>query len=133
MALTNTHFYDGQLKERLKELGPHLQRARSIPRERKLKAFAEIEGMLYSGGCARINLRTIANYARSGGSNFDPSNGYDAIDVLWLCYELVCLKKDDVLPILAMQLEDVSQGQCPQGRTHRLLQVVCPFQEYLPA
>jgi hypothetical protein len=132
MALLNTHFYDGQLGDRLREIEVHLQRACLIPKDRKLSAFDELDGMITKRGSARHNLHSvIQSYRHSTNANYDQSNRYDASDMLWLCYELIRTNRDDVLPILEMQLEDMSSGMCSQGRTHRLLQVVCPFQEFL--
>lgn len=128
MALLSTHHYDGNLKARLQELKPHFDRARSIPIDRKMKAFQEIYSAMRNP-YAKQNIKMLCY---PGGANYDPSNQYDASDVLWLCYEIVKSGAEDALPVLETQLAEVSLGSCSQGRTHRLFQVVSSMAEFLP-
>jgi len=55
--------------------------------------------------------------------NYDGANKVDASDLL---ANILSEKYDDIIDILEEQLEDVFLlGQCPQGRTTRLLQILC--------
>jgi len=55
--------------------------------------------------------------------NYDVANKVDASDLL---ANILSEKYDDIIDILEEQLEDVFLlGQCPQGRTTRLLQILC--------
>lgn len=73
-------------------------------------------------------------------ANYDPTNDVYADDVLWLCGKILtghtrqCLSnKNDFVKELAMNLEDMRFGDCPQGRTTRLLQVMFSFEEFILA
>jgi hypothetical protein len=60
--------------------------------------------------------------------NFDPTNQLFADNLLFkICY--IAKTNDDIvediIKMLALQLEDMGTGFCPQGRTTRLYQILC--------
>ena len=64
--------------------------------------------------------------------NYDPTNELYAEDLLYLCYELcIKVKEPDFDAVFIDKLNEMNTGMCPQGRTHRLLEVVMTFQEFL--
>lgn len=58
-------------------------------------------------------------------ANFDSSNNIWADDLLVLC--LPHLDNPDFREAMTEQLNDMRTGFCPQGRTHRLYQLVKAF------
>lgn len=72
-------------------------------------------------------LNTIINSFKSQ-SNFDPTNRLNADDLLYLCYEKICIQSDlDFEDLLKIQLVEMNSGLCPQGRTTRLFQILIPY------
>ena len=74
------------------------------------------------------NLNTIvSDFSRFGRNinspNYDPSNNYYACELLLLSSYI--LKRDEELyPLFFEQIDDMSTGMCPPGRTTRLLQFI---------
>jgi hypothetical protein len=141
MEQLNTHHYDGNLRELIDIVGPHINRASLIPRDRKLLSFVILRRTLLADRsfdrAAGMALNTIiTTYERHGrirgGGNYDPSNDLYADDLLYLLYEIV-MKKGvaDTGVIINQQLSDMLSGMCAQGRTHRLFQLVWALREYL--
>jgi hypothetical protein len=58
--------------------------------------------------------------------NYDPTNQICALDILKL-FTPTLLANKDFLVELEVQLMDMTTGSCPQGRTHRLLQLLVAF------
>lgn len=58
-------------------------------------------------------------------ANHDPSNSLCADDLIVACWEH--RMNEDFMRELEAQLEDMRTGFCPQGRTHRLFQLLAAF------
>lgn len=141
MRGTDTHSYDGQLASRRREIEGMLAKAFAHTREEKLAMLAKLSGHLRSSLCftpsSGANLTTIIRdfEQNNAAPNYDPTNNLFAIDLLWLCADL-CFSttkevSDEVSMLINIQLDEMSSGMCPQGRTTRLMQVVSSFAEYL--
>lgn len=126
--LTETHFYDGQLGTAKATLEVDLIRASQKTSEEKLAAFGLLRSLIPKETHHNFDI-IVRDFIRSGrtkGANHDPTNDLHADDLLYLCSELA---GDPVMiELLTTQLVDMSTGICPQGRTHRLLQVLWALQ-----
>lgn len=124
MAKTDTHTYDGQLKP---ELIPELAIVATFPLNQKKQCGAELIQQFISKPSNPTALNFLKQIVQAMGTkaNIDPSNGLIADDLICLCWKF----KDDskFLLELEIQLIDMATGFCPQGRTHRLFQILLPF------
>lgn len=136
---TDTHTYDGQLKNRLAEIKSFLDEASKMSKEEKLDRFYKLKSFLKCNPQADTFLSGIIRDYETGnhGANHDPTNNIHAEDLLVLCFNL-CFRSakspeiaEEVSSLLSLQLEDMATGYCPQGRTTRLVQVVLSFSEFL--
>lgn len=118
----NTHAYDGQLK--FTEISGWNQ-VISLPIEEKQRRGKElIVAAEKLCPLAQHHLSIIVNSIGTG-ANYDPSNQISADDLISLCF---CHRDNsDFLSMLELQLIDMRTGFCPQGRTHRLFQLLLAF------
>jgi len=122
MEKLNTHFYDGNLKERLEKIKPELDRVQQKSREEKATMYLNVLHRIREPQ-ARANLMAlIRDFTTNANSNFDTSNSFSADDLMCIIAEK--LDWEDTLAMLETQLVEMSSGMCPQGRTHRLFQIV---------
>lgn len=145
---TETHTYDGKLLDRLTDFKSYFEEASSKVLEDKSKMFDSIaeEIRLYErteGKEISIHyINRIKQDMMKPGRlpNYDSTNFVYADDILWLCGRILfCLprKSDyktdmrDVINELVENLADMRSGDCPQGRTTRLLQVLFSFEDVL--
>lgn len=121
----NTHNYDGKLH--ITDL-PQLLVIKELPLDQKRQRGLEL---LEAAKVKKINKRAIS-YLRKiissmgSTSNIDSTNKLVADDLICLCWE----HKDNpiFLSNLEDQLIDMRTGFCPQGRTHRLFQILLAFE-----
>ncbi|CAN5887102.1 hypothetical protein BH23THE1_BH23THE1_34160 [soil metagenome] len=129
----NVHIFDGQLLNTKAFISTHLSIASAVSNEDKLLSFERLRSQLRPNP----NINTIINdfivYGHENGPNYDPSNDLYlyADDLLYICAELVQkLPQNETLKfLLNEQFIHMSTGMCPQGRTHRLFQIVLAFIE----
>ena len=132
MDKLNTHYYDGKLVDTVPV------DVKNIPDVQKLERIRALQAMLPQlvklTPQAIHNLNTIVeDYASAGGANnHDSTNGLKAEELLCMIHGLMTVnaadeKRKDVAVLLADQLHEMSSGMCPQGRTHRLYQVILCF------
>lgn len=89
------------------------------PRQDKQKLFTSLQTILCPEAKQMVELMKLNR-------NIDPINQYDASDILF--HLLIKGKGDDLYLNLNEQLTDMFRlGQCPQGRTIRLLSLVNAF------
>lgn len=95
----------------------------------KVKLFSTVRNQLKRER-AKHMLDVIMNDMKhntgTSTKNYDPSNKVNCTDVL----AAILTKKDNsfIIPLLDEQLEDMyNLGQCPQGRSTRLLQLYILF------
>lgn len=130
MESLNVHFFDGQLKNIYEIFSQDFSRVRNL-KEEKLTEFEKLreEILAEKNNQSIINLDIIINTFKNGGmENYDASNNVYACDILYLICELINnsdeeLKKE-YISLLISQLEEMSGGLCPPGRTTRLFQVL---------
>lgn len=118
----NTHSYDGQLlASRLHGLDAIQKLDLETKREYGLALIAIME----RSPVAMHFLKQIVSDIGTA-ANFDPTNHLVADDLIGLCW----LYRDnpDFVSMLEGQLIDMATGFCPQGRTHRLYQIILAFQ-----
>jgi hypothetical protein len=132
MNMTETHAYDGKLRKDMSiELSDELLNITEISLESKCLVFIQLKKILEKRNNFKNNavkyFDAIANDCKGNRSNnYDASNNLYADDLLYICAKhlLNTLNSGDILDILIVQLQEISLGSCPQGRTHRLLQIV---------
>jgi methyltransferase-like protein len=97
------------------------------PQEIKLTFIRELQKRIPAESIQAINNFQII----SSQNVYDPSNKIYVFDLLYIVEDL-CRKYEDcsdIIKVLVEQLEDMSTGLCPQGRTTRLYQIVFSFME----
>lgn len=116
----NTHSYDGKLDKKLIE---EIQAVDATHQE-LLDCGEEILTFI-NNPIAKKFLNDIINSIDMP-ANYDPTNNIRAENILFLIGKY----KDnpDCIAVLEAQLIDMATGACPQGRTHRLFQVLMSFQ-----
>jgi len=120
MSLLDTHYYDGKLP--VAELKREIDRVAALSREMKVVACTSLLNLDMDPRQKR-NLETIIlDFRDASRTNYDPTNDLDAGDLLYLCYERIA--DADFVALFLLQLQDMSTGMCPQGRTTRLFQVL---------
>lgn len=118
----NVHYYDTHwvINNYMKNMCCHAL-------DRKLSFIDDLKKRLSSiSPLAQSNFNTIASE-----NVYDPSNNIHVFDLLYII-EDVCRKYEDcsdIIKALTEQLEDMSTGMCPQGRTTRLYQIIYSFME----
>lgn len=115
--MVDTHTFDGKLD---KNLILSLSEVSKLSNEEKREKCNIL--------CKYINndkMKIIINDAGRE-SNYDKSNDIHAADLLYICVDFSTNK--DFIELLRIQLTDMNTGFCPQGRTHRLFQLIMAFQ-----
>lgn len=123
LSPTDTHSYDGKLDTR------HYTVC-SCSRAEKMKGLKHLESALKmrGGWCEKAVSAIVTDYESGSRSNYDTANKLDAGELLYQCYRLWQSDRcADVEPLLVAQLNEMSSGMCPQGRTTRLWQVLFTF------
>lgn len=122
----NTHTYDGNLAHELLH-HPLLTLVHNWTREQKFKCGLELLLLIRTQSKPNRSLRFLKGIISSIGTsaNIDTSNNLIADDLLCLAWLL--RNEESFLSELQVQLIDMATGFCPQGRTHRLFQVILAF------
>lgn len=129
MLKTDTHYYDGNLIPRKAEVQHFIDLSKSVTKDEQFRSLNTLRDELEKMGevftpNARNNLNTIIqDHSTNPHNNYDHSNDYNVVDLLYGCY-IVYEKNKDILPLLAIQLDEMSSGMCPAGRTHRIFQIL---------
>jgi hypothetical protein len=118
--MTDTHAYDGLLS--IKQLS-NLIDVQELSLEQKKERGNELANILQNPTALKY-LREIITCIGSS-SNFDSSNNMSADDLIALCW--IYRYNPNFINELEIQLSDMSSGFCPQGRTHRLFQLILAF------
>ena len=139
----NTHFFDGKMGAMLKVIQPEIARAHNIPQKEKLQAFDKLLAVLRPHAlmtpaalrCFDAVYRDTVSHpgqTHAANQNYDPVNKLHAEDLLYLLYEKVVEESsEEHAALLAVQLEEMATGLCPQGRTTRFLQVLLMLRDDL--
>jgi len=134
----NTHYFDGNIKYAIEILQPDIERIAKI-RERR-QGYQQIFKMVKVQRpypTVLSNLNQIINAYQAAGRtekspNYDPVNKLYACDLLYLVYEKIYYdENDEYMDLLICQLEEMSTGMCPQGRTTRLIQILVMLRDDL--
>jgi hypothetical protein len=128
----NVHYFDGQLKEMYGIFSQDFLRVRNL-REEKILEFQKLQELLISKNASQLSMKflnmIIQTFIRNGRENYDSSNDVYACDILYLICENMNKsssdeEKEEYLSLLISQLEEMTGGACPPGRTTRLFQVL---------
>jgi hypothetical protein len=119
----NTHNYDGKLNI---DLLPELITIKSLDINIKKERCQDIRNIAINI-FDNISIKYMDIIINSIGtsSNIDTSNGLIAGDLLTLCW--LYRHNTNFMNELNIQLKDMHSGSCPQGRTHRLFQLLLAF------
>ena len=129
----DVHIFDGQLLYSKSLILPHLQIAALVSNEDKLAAFGQLKLQLDPNPNFDTIVNDFMSIGHSPGPNYDPTNELYADDLLYLCACLVQKMplNETLIFLLNEQLVQMSTGMCPQGRTHRLMQIIMTFEQFL--
>ena len=118
--MTDTHIYDGQID---RQLLPMLEVVKDLPIEEKKNRGLQIMEHVNNEIAQRFLMGIIDSMETP--ANYDPTNNLNADDLICLCWEL--RQNESFIENLIIQLIDMGTGFCPQGRTHRLFQILLAF------
>lgn len=127
MSKLNTHYYDGKLQNT--QLETLLNSIYNLSKETKSRAFIELRQKLtelttFDQEARRNYDIIIYDFHHQNHKNYDHSNNLHADDLLCL---ISTKNSIDLLELLCLQLKEMTGGMCPQGRTHRLYQIIVAF------
>ncbi len=120
--MTDTHSYDGLLSTT--QLS-NLIDVQKLSIEQKKERGNDLCNIIKNS----VALKYLHEIISSIGSNqnFDPTNNISADDLIALCW--LYRHNPNFIDELEIQLSDMTTGFCPQGRTHRLFQLVLAFNQ----
>jgi len=121
MSKTDTHTYDGKIAIELRGL----EEASTLSVEEKKERCKLLLDFKINEVAQRFMKQMINDIGTP--ANYDGTNKLCADDLLVLCAKYD--KNEDFLQNLEIQLQDMHTGFCPQGRTHRLYQLLLAFEE----
>jgi len=120
----NVHEFDGKLSYTPLENG-----AKILSVDDKIILIQEFrEDLTQYCAISAINLILYTLSKDDSSDNYDPDNKINSadllVDILILAREKELLSIDNLIPLIEEQLSDIFLlGQCPQGRSTRLLQI----------
>jgi hypothetical protein len=123
----NTHEYDGKIDiSQLPDLIIMKQLTIEQKKQRGMELLFSVNNKI-NATAYKFLQRIVDSIGTS--ANIDNTNGLVADDLICICW----VYRDN--PIFIMELEyqllDMATGFCPQGRTHRLFQILLAFYNYL--
>jgi hypothetical protein len=138
---TNTHDYDGKLnvhllvqsiQEQQKDISPALITEKIYLFTRLIEDLKLNPNLANKYRMTAIQAVNIISRSIRQQANFDASNGLFADDVLYIvCKKIEKSRNSDALIYLAEQLSDIiTSGQCAQGRSTRIFQVLYTMDNY---
>lgn len=144
LTLTNdTHHYDYNLVDKKKSLSYIFSKVIHTDKITKYDAFVILKDILRKQSTYTVstqtNINTIitdfVNLGHSIGPNYDNTNDLYADDLLYILYILVQTiteidVKTDLIDLINIQLDEMNSGMCASGRTHRLFQIICAYEDY---
>ncbi len=144
----NTHFFDGKLPTFTSSLNDvsvsqdiesDISRAALVSKGNKTECFYQLEEKVrnysllknraippHSMKYLRLIISThekCGRIASPSNGNYDPANKLHACDLLYLLYEKIMSEEEpEYMRLMLEQLDEMSTGPCPMGRTTRLFQ-----------
>ncbi len=124
--MINTHHYDGKMISLIQHMNGEIEKASTMSKEAKSKAFHELQNKLKKNvgytPVAKMTLKKLINFhnlfGRTNGKNplYDSYNSLHACDLMWLLYEKIVIEKSqDHENLFIIMLEDMMTGMCAQG------------------
>jgi len=137
--LLNTHSYDGKIVYTIEFFHEEMKKIRLISVDDKNRSFDELRTFLIQNKHTTQNTMICFNSIVSNilsNTNYDGANNLYADDILYLIFmyildelgenkdKLGYIDRSEYLILLAQQLDDMISGQCSQGKSTRLMQVL---------
>lgn len=138
MTSLELHFYDGKIEKREEEDLGLLKNEYDIQKLEnglgKLREYIPInKPNILHNLCVILN--DYKTFGRNPGCpNYDPSNCFFACELLSICFDILFEKKyseedfQGLMKVFLEQIDDMSTGMCPPGRTTRLVQFILTTQ-----
>ncbi len=123
MKKLNTHYYDGKLHPRFIQLQESLKNTK-LPTLNQ--CFIEINQLINSSKLSKSQKKiaiNMLNKLKSKQGNYDQKNNIHVHQLLPLIWSKVKNYDQSAQSIFLEQLIDINNGQCPQGRVARLIQL----------
>lgn len=114
----NTHVFDGILKEYSQQI---LKNTHVLDCASFLDSSFYRYYLRFTDNNPHTNMITIINDYGTN-ANRDETNDYSCELILSKIVEISPEPSNDILDVFQTQLDEMSSGMCPQGRTHRLFQ-----------
>ncbi len=156
-SAVNTHFFDGKLPSFAaslsdvsiaQEIENDISRAALISNGSKTECFHQLDekvknyALMKNGSIPtnavkylRLIISTHERFGRiasPSNGNYDPANKLHACDLLYLLYEKIMSEEEpEYMRLMLEQLDEMSTGDCPVGRTTRLFQALVMLRDDL--
>ncbi len=149
-SAVNTHFFDGKLPSFAsslndvsvsQEIENDISRAALVSKESKTEYFHQLDekvrnyALMKNGAIPtnsvkylRLIISTHEKYGRitsPSNGNYDSANKLHACDLLYLLFEKIMSEEEpEHMRLMLEQLDEMSTGPCPAGKTTRLFQAL---------
>jgi len=142
----NTHFFDGKLPaftstisdgSVARKIENDILRASLVSKEDKIQCFSQLEEKVKNYALAkgsipphslrylRAIISTHSSSGKANNGNYDSTNNLHACDLLYLLYEKIMNEEEsECMRLMLEQLDEMSTGDCSQGRCCRLFQAL---------
>lgn len=119
----NVHTYDGQLRGIFDDENKYTD-------DEKRELFSAFAELLSNQSALKMIAMIIDGIGKEGGANYDPINKVDVSNILASILTRGVMS-NDILVLLEEQLADnFNLGQCPQGRSTRMIQIYSIVRDY---
>lgn len=129
MKQTDTHYYDGSLKQLYKKFVLEDNAKNGNPPNLG-ETLNDMQTVLMKINVLNKPLihKMMKVLATDQKNNYDPKNDIHVNDLLPRVWRIVKTNKE-VFPAFFEQIGDISNGQCSQGRTTRIIQFIFILQK----
>jgi len=131
MNKLNTHYYDGKLENTINNYKYEMIHCEDPNNESKiLFAMNYLKEVCVQKGCSFKAKNSLNKIIQDRHNNIDHVNGLNAEILLYMIYtRIINSNNNEYFDLLNSQLDEMSNGMCPQGRCIRLLQILKAIDE----
>lgn len=122
----DTHYYDGKLQDVINIYKDEIENINdNLYIEKILSSVKYLNDICIQKGCSQRAKYSLSKIMNDRNGNHDNKNGLDAELLMYMIYtRIINLNDDELIELLNIQLDEMVNGLCPQGRCIRLLQIL---------
>lgn len=125
--ILNVHTYDGVINLKSCSVTKYIDEMKNKSMKEKKSLAKEVlrHGEIYK--FSKISIDYLNKIIKDIGTNknFDPTNNFSVDELICVCW--IFRENKNFMKLLEEQLSDMKTGFCPQGRTHRIYQLLLAF------